>query len=122
LGLAVAVAGLIGFAVQILLLRAMLVPWYAPVLGTAGTGLLVWSLLRAWSIPRIIAVVLIGLLTGFEWYTVAIGSKLPDYKGPVRAGDSLPAFATTLADGSPFTQDNLKGDQNTVLVFFRGRW
>jgi hypothetical protein len=26
------------------------------------------------------------------------------------------------ADGSPFTQRDLEGDQNNVMVFFRGRW
>jgi cytochrome oxidase Cu insertion factor (SCO1/SenC/PrrC family) len=47
-------------------------------------------------------------------------SKLPAYEGPARAGDKLPAFTTTRADGSPFTEKNLQSGQPSALVFFRG--
>jgi peroxiredoxin len=46
---------------------------------------------------------------------------LPPYTGPVKAGQPFPEFATTLADGSSFTQNDLKGEQNTALFFFNGR-
>jgi peroxiredoxin len=49
-------------------------------------------------------------------------TRLPLYKGPVAMGRPFPAFATVRADGSPFTQRDLQGDKNSVLVFFRGRW
>ena len=48
--------------------------------------------------------------------------RLPAYTGPVAAGQPFPEFATQRADGSPFTQRDLEGDQNNVMVFFRGRW
>jgi peroxiredoxin len=49
-------------------------------------------------------------------------SKLPAYTGPVAVGTAMPTFSTTLADGSHFDQDSLRGEQNTVLLFFRGKW
>ncbi|MEX2121249.1 MAG: redoxin domain-containing protein [Pirellulales bacterium] len=47
---------------------------------------------------------------------------LPAYDGPARAGEKIPAFRSTLADGRPFTQNDLQQGTPTVLVFFRGRW
>jgi hypothetical protein len=61
------------------------------------------------------------LLAGAEW-AMMFAMRLPSYTGPIAAGRAFPAFATMRSDGTPFTHDNLKGDQNTVLVFFRGRW
>jgi hypothetical protein len=49
-------------------------------------------------------------------------SRLPAYTGPVQEGKPFPAFATTWADGRPFTDADLRQSQPTVLVFFRGRW
>jgi hypothetical protein len=116
------VLGLVLYVLQITAAKMLATPWYTPILGTVGVGLLVLALFRARTIWRILAVVIFGLLVGGEWHFLLSGSVLPAYSGPVAAGRSFPAFATTLADGSPFTQENLGGDKNTVLVFFRGRW
>ena len=70
----------------------------------------------------IAALVLCGLLAGAQWYFLLSLSKVPAYTGPVSSGVSFPAFSTMLADGSPFDQDSFPGEQNTALVFFRGRW
>src|SRR6516225_1141481 len=121
LGVLVAVAGpvlniLLMFAAKILITN-----WYAPLLGTLGVALIVLALIRSRSIWRWTALVIFTLLAGFQWWALfAMG--LPAYTGPVKNGQTFPAFATTLADGSAFTQDDLKGDQNTVMVFFRGHW
>jgi peroxiredoxin len=48
--------------------------------------------------------------------------QLPEYSGPVAAGQPFPAFTTRQADGAMFTRDDLKGNRDNVLVFFRGRW
>ncbi len=48
--------------------------------------------------------------------------RLPAYTGPVTVGQSFPPFATTRSDGTAFTQSDLQGEANNVLVFFRGRW
>jgi hypothetical protein len=49
--------------------------------------------------------------------------KLPDYEGPARAGQQLPAFQATLAsNGRPFTDADLGDGHRRVMVFFRGRW
>jgi len=121
LGVFLAVAGpalmmLLTFAAKILI-----TPWYAPVLGTLGVALIILALMRSRSIWRWTAVVIFTLLAGFQWWALfAMG--LPAYTGPVKDGQPFPAFATTLADGSAFTQAHLQGDENTVMVFFRGHW
>src|SRR5262245_17039805 len=120
-GVLVAVAGpvlmiLLTFAAKILITN-----WYAPLLGTLGVALIVLALMRSRSIWRWTALVIFTLLAGFQWWALfAMG--LPAYTGPVKNGETFPAFATTLADGSAFTQAELRGDQNTVMVFYRGHW
>ena len=52
---------------------------------------------------------------------IAVYTRLPEYEGPL-VGQPFPAFATVLADGTSFTKQQLPGDKDTVLVFFRGRW
>jgi hypothetical protein len=121
LGVFLAVAGP---AVMILLMFAakiLITPWYAPLLGTLGVALIVLALTRSRSIWRWTAVVIFTVFVGFQWY-VLLAMRTPAYTGPVKDGEPFPAFATTLADGSAFTQDDLKGGQNTVMVFFRGHW
>jgi hypothetical protein len=97
-------------------------PWYALALSTIGVGLLLVAVIQRAGIARIVFLTLFGLFCGFQWYLVVFMSKLPAYEGPARAGDKLPAFTTTLADGSSFTQKNLESGQPTAFVFFRGRW
>jgi peroxiredoxin len=48
--------------------------------------------------------------------------RLPPYTGPIAVRRPFPAFDARLADGTPFTQDDLAGNRHAVLVFFRGRW
>jgi hypothetical protein len=48
--------------------------------------------------------------------------RLPPYAGPIAVGGPLPSFEAKRSDGSLFNQEGLIGDQNHVLVFFRGRW
>jgi len=64
---------------------------------------------------------LVGVLAAGEWYLLLNLANLPAYAGPVEVGKQLPAFETQLADGSRLGPGDLKGKQNTVLVFFRGR-
>ena len=114
LGLAVAVAQ---FG-----LKLLAVPWYSPVLATLGAFLLAVAAARRRSIPRVIALVLVAAFAGLQWYALAVLMKLPDYEGPARAGQPIPAFRSTLADGRPFTDADLRDGSRHVLVFFRGRW
>jgi hypothetical protein len=120
LGLGLAALGIIGYAVQIALHR-LTVPWYLPISTTLGAALLVISLWQTRSLWRVLALLLVVLLAGAEWAFLLL-LRLPDYTGPVAEGRTFPAFATTRADGTPFTQRYLEGDQHHVLVFFRGRW
>jgi hypothetical protein len=101
--------------------KILITPWYAPVLGTLGVALIILALMRSRSIWRCTTAAIVTLIVGFQWY-VLLAMRLPVYTGPVKDGEPFPAFATTLADGSAFTQDDLQGNQSTVMVFFRGHW
>jgi len=92
-----------------------------PVAATIGVLLLMLSLWHARTVWRVLGLLLVLLVAGAEW-TFLVGTRLPDYTGPVVTGKSFPAFATARADGSSFTQRDLEGDRTNVLVFFRGRW
>jgi hypothetical protein len=120
LGLVVAAAGVAGYAVQIWTAR-LTAPWYLPCLGTLGLLCLVGSLWQARSIWRVLALILVLLLAAAEW-AMLLGARQPPYAGPVAVGQPFPAFATARADGTPFTQRDLEGEQHSVLVFYRGRW
>jgi hypothetical protein len=119
-GLVLPVLGIVGYVVQIMAHR-LTTPWYLPGLATLGVVFLLFALLQARSVWRVLALLLVVLVAGAEW-TFLVSARLPDYKGPVTAGRPFPDFVTAKADGKPFTQKDLEGDQDNVLVFFRGRW
>src|SRR5262249_29121083 len=120
-GLFLAIAGPVLMMLLTFAAKILITPWYAPVLGTLGVALIVLALTRRRSIWRWTAVAIFTLFVGFQWYAV-LAMRTPAYTGPVKDGEPFPTFTTTLADGSAFTQNDLKGDQNTVMVFFRGHW
>jgi hypothetical protein len=120
LGLGLAVLGVFGYVVQLLMQR-LAAPWYLPVAATLGVVCVIGSLWQRRTIWRGLALLLVVLVAGAGWAFLLV-ARLPAYTGPVAAGQSFPAFTTTRADGTPFTRRDLDGDQNTVLVFFRGRW
>jgi hypothetical protein len=120
-GLAACLLGLALVFVQ-LGLKLLFDPWYSPALATLGAALLLVSVARRCSIPRVVALVLVAALAGLQWYFLVSLVKLPDYEGPAQAGKQLPEFRTTLADGRPFTTSDLRDGSRQVLVFFRGRW
>lgn len=121
IGLALCLLGPVAAAVQFGM-KQIVTPWYVPGLTTFGAILLLLAVGKRRSVTRLIALVLVVLFAGFQWYLLAVLMKLPQYEGPIRAGESMPAFQATLADGQPFTQDDLRNGTRHVLVFFRGRW
>ena len=121
LGALAAVAGPVIGIVLMFVAKILITPWYMPLLGTLGVALIVLALMRSRSIWRWTALVIFTLFVGFQWWAL-LAMRTPAYTGPVKDGQPFPAFATTLADGSAFTQADLQGDQNTVMVFFRGHW
>ena len=121
LGLALGLLGPVLYTVQLLAHR-LTVPWYVPILGTLAVGVVLFALADRRTVWRFLAIGFLILLAAGEWFFLLSLSKVPAYSGPVAAGEPFPAFTTTLADGSTFDQTNLKGEQATVLVFFRGRW
>ena len=120
-GILAAVAGFVAYQFQMSAGR-LTTPWYAAALATLGTVLILVSLLRRFTMWRVLALLLIGALTAGEWWFLLSLSRSPAYAGPVAAGKPFPEFTAALANGTPFTHDSLKGDQDTVLVFFRGHW
>jgi len=119
-GLALAVVGIVAYLAQFSM-RHLTTPWYMPVLSTIGVLLLLLAVLRRRTIWRILGLLLVVLLAGAQWALIfAMG--LPEYRGPAAVGKPFPAFATLRADGTKFTQAELGGTKNDVLVFFRGRW
>jgi hypothetical protein len=120
LGLGLAVLGVVAYVVQLSLHRLMF-PWYMPILALLGVvlvGISLWQRRTLWRGLSLLAVVLLagGELAGLH------ATRLPPYSGPIAVGRTLPAFEAKQADGTPFRQTNLTGDQHHVLVFFRGRW
>jgi hypothetical protein len=98
-------------------------PWYSPGLATVGAGLIALSIVRRFTVWRIAALLLIGLVAVGEWWFLLAYSRVPAYAGPVAAEQPFPRFSPAhLADGTPFTRGNLVGEKDTVLVFFRGFW
>ena len=119
-GLGLAGLGVAGYAAQLAMHR-LTAPWYLPVLATLGAAVAAAALWQRRSVWRGLALILTVLVAAAGWMFI-LTLRLPAYTGPVAAGQPFPEFATTRADGEPFTQRNLQGDQNSVLVFFRGRW
>jgi hypothetical protein len=92
-----------------------------PVLASLGVALVISSLVERRTIWRIVALTAVMLLAGAEW-AILYAMRLPPYTGPITVGRPFPPFETSRMDGTPFAQSNLAGDQNNVVVFFRGRW
>jgi hypothetical protein len=120
LGLVLPLVGVIGYAAQLATHR-LTAPWYLPVLATLGVASLVVALWERRNVWRVLALLPALLVAAGSW-ALLLGDRVPAYTGPVSAGQSFPAFATKRADGSPFTERDLEGNQDNVLVFFRGRW
>jgi hypothetical protein len=86
-----------------------------------GGALVAASLWKRTTVWRAIALLAVLLLAGAE-FAVLNALRLPAYTGPIALGRPLPAFEARRADGTSFSQNDLAGDQHSVLVFFRGRW
>jgi hypothetical protein len=119
-GLGLAVLGVAVYAVQLSLRRLML-PWYMPAAALIGVALMAASLRERRTVGRLLALVAVVLLAGFELMAL-YATRLPPYTGPIAVGHPFPAFEARRVDGTPFTQNDLIGDQHSALVFFRGRW
>src|SRR5262245_17276925 len=58
----------LGLVVAQFSLKPLGVPWYAPILATLGVALLIVALIRRRTVSRVIALVLVTALAGYEWY------------------------------------------------------
>jgi hypothetical protein len=119
-GLGLAVLGVAAYAVQ-LSLRRLTLPWYMPAAALLGVALVAASLWKRRTVWRVLALVVVVTLAGFELMALN-ASQLPPYAGPIAVGRPFPTFEAKRADGTRFTQNDLTGDRHTAIVFFRGRW
>ncbi len=119
-GLALAILGVVAFPVQLWLQRLVL-PWYMPTLAFLGAVLIGLSLWKRRTFWRMLALGTVVLLTCAE-IAAFTATRLPPYTGPITVGRPFPAFESKRADGTLFTQHDLAGEQDSALVFFRGRW
>jgi hypothetical protein len=121
LGIGIGLLGLFLYGLQFIL-HQLVVPWYAPIMATVGVICLA---VAVWQRPRpvrIAALAFLLLLAGIEWAFLLSLSRVPPYEGRAHPGEAFPTFRTTLADGRPFSDQDLKQGQRSVMVFFRGRW
>jgi hypothetical protein len=112
----------VAIAVAQVALKHLVTPWYLPALTTLGACLLVLSFVRRRTAVRLATLLLVVVLAGLEWFFFAVMARLPEYHGPATVGRPIPAFQTALADGRPFTSDDVRDGKASVIVFFRGRW
>ncbi len=122
LGLLATFAGMPLYFAQVLWAHSLAWPWYVPALAALGTALVLLSLLRRRTVWRVLALLVVGFLAGAESWFLFSAARLPSDTGRLVAKQEMPQFAAYRADGSSFTQDDLKGDKDTIIVFFRGRF
>jgi hypothetical protein len=120
-GIGVSLAGIVVYMLQ-LMIHVLKTPWYVPIVGAAGAVMIFASFLRRPTVTRAVVLALFVALTALEWWFIGIYVNLGPYSGPVAVGKPFPPFSAERGDGTPFTQANLKSDQRTVIVFFRGWW
>jgi hypothetical protein len=122
LGVGVFLLGFVLYFVQAFGFKHLVTPWYMPILFTLGVLLALVSVRLRLTWTRVIALLVLALLSAGEWYFILSMSRLPEYQGPVQAGKKIPGFTTTFADGKPFTEKDLQKGTPTILVFYRGHW
>jgi FtsH-binding integral membrane protein len=120
LGLGLAVLGVVAYVAQLSLQRLM-APWYMPILASVGVVLVIISLWERRTLWRVLALVAVVGLASAE-SAILYALRLPPYTGPIAVGRPFPTFEAKRANGTPFTERDLAGDNNNVLVVFRGRW
>lgn len=125
-GIALGILGPVLYMVQLMGFKLTTVPWYLLAFAGGSLLLLLAALVQARSVwqfvARFVALGVFGVVPSLMVFFILFMTKLPDYTGPVARENIFPPFETTQWDGKPFTDKSLQGDQNTVMVFFRGRW
>ena len=122
LGVGLFLLGLVLYFVQAFLLKHLVTPWYMPILFTLAVLSALVSVRQRPTWTRVIVSLVLALACAGEWYFILSMSRLPEYEGPVQVDKKIPAFTTTFADGSSFTEKDLQKGTPTVLVFYRGHW
>lgn len=122
LGIGISLLALVSYFVETFQFKHLATPWYLPIAFTVGVLLALVSVRQRPTWTRVIASLVLALLSAGEWYFILSMSRLPEYKGTAQVDKKIPAFTTSLADGRPFTENDLQKGTPTVLVFYRGHW
>lgn len=120
MGVLCAVLGVAAYAAQIAAGR-LFIPWYLPASAILSAILVAIAYRQKRGRGRAVALAAVLLLAGAEGLFL-FATRLPPYTGPIAVGKPFPAFKTTRADGGAFTDGDLRGNQTTIVAFFRGRW
>ena len=95
----------------------------APALATLGVGLIGLSIVRRWTIVRIAALLLVGVLAAGEWWFLLAGSRVPCTPAPSPRKSRSPRSRPPIGPTEHRSRAaDLVGEKDTVLVFFRGLW
>jgi hypothetical protein len=121
LGVLCFLAGPAGYAAQLAQAR-LTAPWFVPALATLGLLWMVLSVLQRRGVFRTVGLVVFALVCGLEWFMMLVVFRTPPYEGPAQVGQKVPPFAAARADGTMFSDKDLRSARPTVLHFFRGRW
>lgn len=122
LGVGLCLISFVLYFVQTFQFKHLVTPWYLPILFTLGMLLALVSVGQRRTWGRVATSLVLALLCAGEWYFMLSMSLLPDYTGPLQIGKKIPTFTTTFADGSSFTDQDLRKGAPTALVFYRGHW
>jgi hypothetical protein len=93
----------------------------------AGIGLLVWLMVKKFTVPRLVLTILSVLIVCFTlWYTMAF-SQYEDTKANVTAGDvvdeSLRQISLVSTSGESIKLGEVfKNNRATLIVFVRAEW
>jgi len=120
LGILVCMLGPVILTVQ-MANRSLTSPLYVPILATLGVALIGGSLVQRRTLWRWLATGLAVPFAALIWL-MFVAMSTPGYTGPATVGSAFPSFETRLASGEEFRVGDLKGDKNTVLLFYRGHW
>lgn len=121
-GVVLSIAFIAIYFAQVAWARLLITPWYLPIGGTSAAlvAVVAASLQPKWW--RWVVASVCAAIAGLEWAFLLVLTVLPSYTGPVAAGNSLPEFRASLADGTSINQSYFQQGRPTALVFFQGRW
>ena len=97
-------------------------PWHVPVFAIVGALLVARAFWLRGTVLRVLGILGCLALAGLEVWFIFFYTALPTYSGPVAAGANFPEFEAVRADGNRFTKASWEGEEDSILIFYRGHW